>query len=180
MLPVLQESKLGIVVGCCAFLGSSFAINRVFWMVVNALPAGVPADAHVVHCGAAAARAPSCAARVIVPYILNACPNQKIPKSIMNIKGRTAAASAISAPRVSAASLRRMVRVELRILGHDSEFPENSIKHHGERQRHAVRNLQRLRVVERDLSSRQPECHQRDQDVPDIANRLTRPPFVDH
>ena len=37
--------------------------------------------------------------------MLKACPNQKMPSSTMNIKGNTAAASAISAPRVSRAEL---------------------------------------------------------------------------
>src|ERR1700692_1504175 len=112
--------------------------------------------------------------------MLNACPNQKIPSRIMNIKGSTAAASAISAPPVSAASLRRMLCIEFRILGHNSKFPENPIKHHGERQRHPVGNFQRVGIVERDLRARQSERDQRDQNVPDISNGLTRSSLVDH
>src|ERR1700687_3878593 len=112
--------------------------------------------------------------------MLNACPNQKIPSRIMNIKGSTAAASAISAPPVSAASLRRMLCIEFRILDRNSKFPENPKKHYGERQRHPVRNSQRVGIVERDLRARQSECDQRDQDVPDISNGLTRSSFVNN
>src|ERR1700683_2302732 len=97
----------------------------------------------------------------------------------MNINGSTAAASAISAPRVSTANLRRVGLAKFGILGHNSQFPKNSIKHHSERQRNSVGNFQRFRIIEGNVSSRQSECHQRDQDMPDIANRLAGPSFVD-
>jgi hypothetical protein len=51
---------------------------------------------HVAQYATAPARAPSCAARVIAPYMLKACPNQKIPSRIMKTNGNTNAASAIS------------------------------------------------------------------------------------
>src|SRR5258707_13681255 len=116
--------------------------------------------------------------------MLKACPNQKIPSSIMNINGRTAAASAISAPRVSAASLRAPLRIigrkKLSMLDHDSEFPENPIEDHRERQRHTIGNFQRIRIIERNPRFREPESHQRNQDVADTAQCLTDTPFVNH
>src|ERR1041384_3601205 len=45
--------------------------------------------------------------------MLNACPNQKIPSNIMNISGRTAAASAVSVAGVSRASLRNALHARL-------------------------------------------------------------------
>src|ERR1700722_814244 len=59
----------------------------------------------VVHGRATAARAPWRAACAIVPEIRNACPNQKMPISIMNIKGKTSAASAISEPSLPRSAL---------------------------------------------------------------------------
>src|SRR5271165_1562008 len=109
--------------------------------------------------------------------MLNACPNQKIPNSIMNINGSTAAASAISAPRVSPANRRSVLRMRSVIsrnsLGSSPDL-SSSIKHHRKRQRHPVRDFQRLRIVERNPLSGQAERDQRDQDVPDVANRLPR------
>src|SRR6476661_1958237 len=104
--------------------------------------------------------------------MLNAWPNQKIPSSIMNINGRTAAASAISAPRVSVASRRALDCRECSILSHHPEFPENAIEHYGEGQGHAVRDLQRIWIVERDSGSGQSKSHERHQNVTDVSQGL--------
>src|SRR6266536_6213487 len=101
--------------------------------------------------------------------MLKACPNQKIPSIIMNINGRTAEASAISAPRVSETSLRAIDCTVCSMLGHNFEFPENPIEHYRERKRHSVRNLESIGVIERDTGSWQPEGHQRYQDMADIT-----------
>jgi len=147
---VVQEIKLGIVAGFWATVGSSLATNSTFWMAAAALTPGFAVPPQVVQSGAAAARAPSWAARVIVPYMLKACPNQKIPSSIMNINGITAAASAISVARSSQTS-RLKIEIDrgvLRILSHPPQFPENSIKHHSAGQRDPVGDFQRVGIIE--------------------------------
>src|SRR5271166_2433168 len=111
--------------------------------------------------------------------MLNACPNQKMPRIIMNIIGNTAAASAISAPRVSPDSLRKVLRAKFFILRNplsnllrDSPDVSNAIKNHSKRQGDTVRDFQRVWIVERNLRSRQPEGYQRKQNMTDIAHRL--------
>jgi hypothetical protein len=59
----------------------------------------------------------------------------------MNIRGNTAAASAISAPLLSAASFRVIETKDFNMSGDNSCFPENPIKQYGERQRNSVRNF---------------------------------------
>src|ERR1700685_1368467 len=97
-----------------------------------------------------------------------------MPSRNMNIKGSTAAASAISAPRVSETSRRTMDCKESvcrrpRMLGDHPEFPEWSTTHHRESQGHAIRDLEGVGIIERNLRTRQPEGHQRDQDMADIT-----------
>lgn len=62
-----QELKTGVDAGGCAWLGSSFAITRAAFAALIAFTAGEFPAVHVVQYGAAPARAPSCAARVIAP-----------------------------------------------------------------------------------------------------------------
>src|SRR5579862_698778 len=112
--------------------------------------------------------------------MLKACPNQKIARIIMNIKGNTAAASAISLPLVSQASLRRIDLAKFSMLGDRSDFPEYSIQHNGKCERHSVRDLERVGIIERNPRPRKPESDKRDQDVPDIPHRLNRSSLVDH
>jgi hypothetical protein len=106
---VEQANKDGAVVGCCTWLASSFAAANALLTAVTAFCAGVVAAAHVVQVGATAARAPSRAACVIVPYMRKACPNQKIPITIMKSKGKITAVSAISEPRVFRDKTRHIV-----------------------------------------------------------------------
>src|SRR5579859_2054619 len=111
--------------------------------------------------------------------MLNAWPNQKIPSRIINIRGRTAAASAISAPVVSAMSRENIVRAKFVILYNSPEL-EKSVEHYRQRQRHSLGNFKRVWVIERYVSAGQPECYQRNQDVSDIAQSLQQSPFVDY
>src|ERR1700752_3046099 len=108
--------------------------------------------------------------------MLNACPNQKMPISIMNITGRTAAASAISVPCVSPASRLKVRWIQFFILCDLlSESPDvsNAVKNHGKGQSRAEWNLQCIRVVERNSIARQPERDQRNQDVTDVPHCLS-------
>src|SRR5690348_4500436 len=111
--------------------------------------------------------------------MLNAWPNQKIPSRIKNIRGRTAAASAISAPVVSAMSRENILRATFVILYKSPEL-EKSVEHYREPQRHSFGNFKRVWIIERYVSAGQAECYQRDQDVSDIAQSLQQSPFVDH
>src|ERR1051326_3307289 len=111
--------------------------------------------------------------------MLNAWPNQKIPSRIINIRGRTGGASAISAPLVSAMSRKSILRAKFVMLYHSPQL-EKSVEHYRQRQRHSLGNFKRVWVIERHVSAGQPECYQRNQDVSDIAQSLQQSPFVDH
>src|SRR4029077_12008430 len=84
-----QEHTLGILPagGCANLFGSSAAAFSTSCTALKAFVEGSLAVVQVEQMGAAAARAPSRAACVKVPYMRNACPNQKMPSKIMNIKG---------------------------------------------------------------------------------------------
>src|SRR5271157_1979331 len=107
--------------------------------------------------------------------MLKACPNKKIPKRTMNITGSTAATSAISAARVSPASLRKILNAKViaELMSGNSPCVSRAIKHHGDGECHAIGDHQGIGIVERDVRSRQPERNQRKQDVADILQSLT-------
>src|SRR5579863_5547961 len=104
------------------FEGSTRAVCRIATTALSTalspgrfvVPQLLPDAPDVELAGLDAYRAPSLAAAVTVPQVLNAKPNQRMAKINKNTKGKTTAASAISEPRESQ-SASRTRRVPLRI-----------------------------------------------------------------
>src|SRR6266446_724416 len=104
--------------------------------------------------------------------MLKAWPNQNTPSNIMNMRGITSAASAISEPVLSCVTL---LRRECFMSLCQARHTRNSIPHYSQSQCHAVRDLQRLGIIQRNFRSRRTKCEQRQQQMADIAERLPHP-----
>src|SRR5579863_7951381 len=108
----------------------------------------------------------------------NACPNQNTAISIMKTNGSTRAASATSVPLVSRTSLRNVVRPFF-MLSRSPHFSDAK-KQSRQRQRYAVRNLQRLRIIQRNLSSRHTKHKYRPQQPSNIMHGSLESLLVNH
>ncbi len=124
------------------------------------------AEVQVAHTGLAAYSAPSRAAAVTVPQVLNASPNHKIAKINRNTTGKTTAASAISLASESHSNspLRSHIRFANRNCAlfitvicsplcnlMNSPQPRNYVNRHRHRRRHSKRHFDRLGIIQSQL-----------------------------